>query len=416
MSVATSTRAPCRALKPATRDRGVLRPFRGRRGADAACPRVSARRSAPCLVRAKTSTRSWRLAPAGASSSAALLGPARRGAPRASIVSAGALPRRDLDRPRVLQQARARARGPRPASSPRRAASGARVGSTAIRVGCRGMNPMSSMRSASSSTSTSSRDRSTTRSSDVVEQAAGRGDHHVHALAQRALLRVAGDAAEDARSVRWVRCRPESSNDCADLRRQFTRRRQHEQPRCARTSRAGLRFAQPLQNRQRERGGLAGAGLGARQQVAALEDGGNGALLDGRRLDVAQFLHGAQQFGREAELIKRHSSYHRASPAQAGTGRSVIDSMTGSGARNADHDESAGGAARGKPAVLIGDILLFRDSEKGECPLLKPPVSRRRTSGADRTARRQTCDALCTNRTRPAGRVLQALDFKARPT
>ena len=38
--------------------------------------------------------------------------------------------------------------------------------------------------------------------------------------------------------------------------------------------------------------------------VAAVVHGGNGALLDGCRGDVTQFLDGAQEFGRQAELIE----------------------------------------------------------------------------------------------------------------
>jgi hypothetical protein len=56
----------------------------------------------------------------------------------------------------------------------------------------------------------------------------------------------------------------------------------------------GLRH-QALQHRQHEAGGLAGAGLGAGQQVAALEHGGNGLGLDGGGGVVALFANGAQQ-------------------------------------------------------------------------------------------------------------------------
>ena len=44
---------------------------------------------------------------------------------------------------------------------------------------------------------------------------------------------------------------------------------------------------EPVQDRQREGGGLAGAGLGDAQQVASGEDVGNGLGLDRRGLRVA---------------------------------------------------------------------------------------------------------------------------------
>ena len=106
------------------------------------------------------------------------------------------------------------------------------------------------------------------------------------------------------RIVRWRRWRPKSSNDwptwAASSRvGTSTSRRGAREPRGF-----GCSSARLLQQRQREGRRLAGAGLGGGQQVAAVVDGGNGALLDGRRGDVAQFLDGAQEFGRQAELIE----------------------------------------------------------------------------------------------------------------
>ena len=63
--------------------------------------------------------------------------------------------------------------------------------------------------------------------------------------------------------------------------------------------------AEPLDDRQGEGGRLPGAGLGRADDVAALEDEGNGLDLDGRRLGVALLLYGIGQGIREAELRKR---------------------------------------------------------------------------------------------------------------
>ena len=71
-----------------------------------------------------------------------------------------------------------------------------------------GMKPMSSMRSASSSTRISTWRRSTVFCCDVVEQAAGRGDEDVDAAAQRVDLRLDADAAEDAGAIFSGRCLP----------------------------------------------------------------------------------------------------------------------------------------------------------------------------------------------------------------
>jgi hypothetical protein len=60
----------------------------------------------------------------------------------------------------------------------------------------------------------------------------------------------------------------------------------------------GLR-REALQQRQREPGGLAGAGLGGAQQVAAGEDDGNRLLLDGGGNGVALVGDCARELGRE---------------------------------------------------------------------------------------------------------------------
>ena len=58
---------------------------------------------------------------------------------------------------------------------------------------------------------------------------------------------------------------------------------------------------EPLQQGQREAGGLAGAGLGGAEQVAAGEDYGNGLRLDGGGLGVALVGDCPRELGREAE-------------------------------------------------------------------------------------------------------------------
>jgi hypothetical protein len=89
-----------------------------------------------------------------------------------------------------------------------------------------------------------------------------------------------------------------------NLAGEFPGRAQNEDP-------AGLAFerrpvvGEPMQDRQGEGGGLAGPGLGDADDIAALEDEGDGLCLDRGGGDVA-LLHksASNRFG-EAETIKR---------------------------------------------------------------------------------------------------------------
>ena len=56
--------------------------------------------------------------------------------------------------------------------------------------------------------------------------------------------------------------------------------------------------------RQREAGGLAGAGLRAGEHVAAREHGRNGLELDGSGNRIALVGHGTEQLGLEPERFK----------------------------------------------------------------------------------------------------------------
>ena len=93
-----------------------------------------------------------------------------------------------------------------------------------------------------------------------------------------------------------------------DLRRQLARRRQHQRARRARAARCGCAASQALQDRQREAGGLAGAGLRRRQQVAPGEHDGDGLRLDRRGHGIAGVVDRAQQFGNQIKSFKGHSN------------------------------------------------------------------------------------------------------------
>jgi hypothetical protein len=69
-----------------------------------------------------------------------------------------------------------------------------------------------------------------------------------------------------------------------------------------------LRRAQALQDRQGEAGGLAGAGLGGGEQVAAGQDDGDGLRLDGGGRGVALLGDSAEQLGLQPEGIERRAN------------------------------------------------------------------------------------------------------------
>ena len=128
---------------------------------------------------------------------------------------------------------------------------------------------------------------------DVVEQAARGGDEDVHALLQRADLRVDVDAAEHHQ-------RSERQMLAVGLHRFFhlggelARGGEDQAARAAGRVRVGVGRSQHVQQRQREAGGLAGAGLRGGEQVAAGEHLGNGLGLDGRGVGVPRLVDRTQ--------------------------------------------------------------------------------------------------------------------------
>ena len=154
---------------------------------------------------------------------------------------------------------------------------------------------------------------------DEVEQPAGRGDEDLDAAAQRLDLRVHRHAA--VHDGRAQRDRPAVGADAlVDLHGEFAGRDEDERAdRVAgrREGRVGVR-AQPVEDGQGEGRGLAGAGLGGGEDVAALEDEGDGGCLDRRGGGVALFGDGLQQVGRQAERVEGQAWLLRGSQAGAG--------------------------------------------------------------------------------------------------
>ena len=122
----------------------------------------------------------------------------------------------------------------------------------------------------------------------MVEQAARCRDEDIDAALELRGLRSERDAAEQHHRGDLEMLAVDADRRL-DLRRELARRR--EDQRAQRFACAALvgrrRGRQPLQDRQDESRGLAGAGLRAGQQVAAREYGGNGLRLDRRGFGIA---------------------------------------------------------------------------------------------------------------------------------
>ena len=203
------------------------------------------------------------------------------------------------------------------------------LGSRATALRTSSMKPMSSMRSASSRTSTSTCVEVDGLLADEVEQAARRGDEDLDAAPERLDLRALGHAAVDHGRAD-VGALAQGGDALVDLHRQLAGGRQHQgADGVARGADARVRVArEALEDRQREGGGLAGARLGGGEDVAAGEDEGNGGGLDGGGLRVALALDGGEQLGREAEvgegqggLLVRHGARGSALVTSSGARR-----------------------------------------------------------------------------------------------
>ena len=119
---------------------------------------------------------------------------------------------------------------------------------------------------------------------DEVEQPAGRRDEDLDAGAQRLDLRVHRDAAVD--DGRAQRHGPAVGADAlVDLHRELAGRDEDERAdrMAGRRERRVRVRPEPIEDGQREGGGLAGPGLRRGEDVAAGEDEGDGGCLDRRR-------------------------------------------------------------------------------------------------------------------------------------
>jgi hypothetical protein len=136
-----------------------------------------------------------------------------------------------------------------------------------------------------------------------VHHAADGSDHHVRALAQERRLVADRRAAEDRHDVDALALAVRAQR-LGDLDAQLARRREHQR----------LHLRAPridvLEQRQAERGGLAGAGLRLADHVAPGEQRGDRLLLDRRGLVVAEVREclehrlGQPEFGEGCHAVR----------------------------------------------------------------------------------------------------------------
>ena len=165
-----------------------------------------------------------------------------------------------------------------------------------------GMKPMSSIRSASSMTRISMPGQQEAAALGEIEQTPGRRDDDVRPAGDLGFLIAERHAANQKREIELV-VDPVFAESLLDLGGELARRLQNER---ARHAGAGAAALEHRQHRQGEGGGLAGAGLGDAQHVAALQRVGNGLFLDWRRRVVAGRFDGVEHLFAQAEFTEFH--------------------------------------------------------------------------------------------------------------
>jgi hypothetical protein len=133
---------------------------------------------------------------------------------------------------------------------------------------------------------------------EPVEQAAGRGDQDIDTLLEQLLLVTHADAADEQRHGE-VEMLAVGLEAVGNLRRQLARRAEDQR---ARHPGAGAAGGEAVQHRQGEARRLAGAGLRDADDVAALEQHGDGAGLDRGGVHIAGIGDGTLNLLAQAKL------------------------------------------------------------------------------------------------------------------
>ena len=136
----------------------------------------------------------------------------------------------------------------------------------------------------------------------MIEQAAGGRHKHVDAVGERLDLGTVRDAAVHDRDGELQMATIRAEAFC-DLGGQFARRRQHQDA-AALAGRRATVGGEAMQDRQREGGRFAGAGLRNAEQVGAGHDDRDGFCLDRSRRRIAFALQRLEERRSEAEISK----------------------------------------------------------------------------------------------------------------
>ena len=203
----------------------------------------------------------------------------------------------DLDPGRVAQVALGDPRDRRSRWWPRRAPSGVRSGVAARIVSRSSAKPMSSISSASSRIDHRDLVEAQAAALEVIDRATRGRDHDVDAAAQAAELLADRLAAVDRQDA-GAQLAPVGMERLRDLHRELPGGNEDERRGGAL---AGAADRDPLEHRQGEGRGLAGARRRLGEQVAAGQQRRDRLALDGRRLLVAEGGDRAQQPAVELE-------------------------------------------------------------------------------------------------------------------
>ena len=139
---------------------------------------------------------------------------------------------------------------------------------------------------------------------EMVEQAPRRGDQHVDAAGQLGVLIVERHAADQQRDVELM-IDPVFGKMVLDLRGELARRLEDQRARHARPRAAVLERGE---HRQHEGGGLAGAGLGDAEHVAARQHVRDRLFLDRGGGRVSGGSNRRENLVGQAEMGKRHAT------------------------------------------------------------------------------------------------------------
>ena len=150
---------------------------------------------------------------------------------------------------------------------------------------------------------------------DVVHDAARRAHHHMRTSAQLAQLHHHALPAIHRQHVEAGQVLGVALEGLRDLDRELARGGQHQHLRIAHAE------VEAVQQRQRERGGLAGAGLRFAEEVGAGQQHRDAGGLDRGRGFVANLLEGLEELGAERELREGFSlgGHARGTTGRAGT-------------------------------------------------------------------------------------------------